>query len=89
MKKIVIGSRGDLALWQAHHVKSRLEGLGCEVELNIIKTQGDKIQHLSFDKLEGKVSFTAKEIEEEALLNKTVDLAVHSHKDLETNPLRA
>jgi hydroxymethylbilane synthase len=70
-------------LWQANFVKSELEKLGCTVEINIIKTQGDKIQHLSFDKLEGKGFFT-KEIEE-ALLNKSVDLAVHSHKDLETN----
>jgi len=85
MKHVIIGSRGsDLALWQAYFVKSELERLGCTVELNIIKTQGDKIQHLSFDKLEGKGFFT-KEIED-ALLNKTVDLAVHSHKDLETNP---
>lgn len=86
-KKVIIGSRGsDLALWQAYRVKAQLEGLGCQVELNIIQTQGDKIQHLSFDKLEGKGFFT-KEIEE-ALLNKKIDLAVHSHKDLETNPPR-
>lgn len=85
MSKIRIGSRGsDLALWQANHVKYQLEALGHQVEINVIKTQGDKIQHLSFDKLEGKGFFT-KEIEE-ALLNNTVDLAVHSHKDLETNP---
>ena len=85
MKHVVIGSRGsDLALWQANFVKSELEKLGCSVEINIIKTQGDKIQHLSFDKLEGKGFFT-KEIEE-ALLNKSIDLAVHSHKDLETTP---
>ena len=84
MALIKIGTRGsDLALWQANFVKSELEKLGCDVELKIIKTQGDKIQHLSFDKLEGKGFFT-KEIEE-ALLDKTVDLAVHSHKDLETN----
>lgn len=85
MKKVIIGSRGsDLALWQAHFVEGELKKLGCEVEIKIIKTQGDKIQHLSFDKLEGKGFFT-KEIEEE-LLNKSIDLAVHSHKDLETNP---
>ena len=85
MQHIIIGSRGsDLALWQAHHVKSQLEKLGCTVELKIIVTQGDAIQHLSFDKLEGKGFFT-KEIEV-ALLNKSIDLAVHSHKDLETNP---
>ncbi len=84
-KKVVIGSRGsDLALWQANHVKAELENLNCEVEIRIIKTQGDKIQHLSFDKLEGKGFFT-KEIEE-VLLNGEVDLAVHSHKDLETTP---
>lgn len=85
MEKVIIGSRGsDLALWQAHFVKSELEKLNCNVEIKIIKTQGDKIQHLSFDKLEGKGFFT-KEIETE-LLDKTIDLAVHSHKDLETNP---
>ena len=85
MEKIIIGSRGsDLALWQANFVKSELEKLNCEVEIKIIKTQGDKIQNLSFDKLEGKGFFT-KEIETE-LLAGTIDLAVHSHKDLETNP---
>lgn len=83
MKQIVIGSRGsDLALWQAHFVQHELEKLNCEVRIKIIKTQGDKIQHLSFDKLEGKGFFT-KELEEE-LLNGSIDLAVHSHKDLET-----
>ncbi len=83
MQKIIIGSRGsDLALWQANFVKAQLESLGAEVEIKIIVTQGDAIQHLSFDKLEGKGFFT-KEIEE-ALLRKEIDLAVHSHKDLET-----
>lgn len=85
MQKIIIGSRGsDLALWQANHVKQQLEDLGVEVEIKIIVTQGDAIQHLSFDKLEGKGFFT-KEIEAE-LLAGAIDLAVHSHKDLETNP---
>ncbi len=85
MRKIIIGSRGsDLALWQANYVKNALENLGHPVEIKIIKTQGDKIQHLSFDKLEGKGFFT-KEIEEE-LLSGSIDLAVHSHKDLETTP---
>ena len=84
MSLIKIGTRGsDLALWQANFVKSELEKLGCNIEIKIIKTQGDKIQNLSFDKLEGKGFFT-KEIED-ALMNKSVDLAVHSHKDLETN----
>ena len=82
---IRIGTRGsDLALWQANHVKNQLESLGCEVNIKIIQTQGDRIQDLSFDKLEGKGFFT-KEIES-ALLSNEIDLAVHSHKDLETFP---
>ena len=85
-KPIIIGSRGsDLALWQAYYTKDLLENLGHRVEIVIIKTQGDRIQHLSFDKMEGKGFFT-KELED-ALLNKDIDLAVHSHKDLPTtNP---
>ncbi len=80
---IKIGSRGsDLALWQANHIKSSLENLGAKVEIKIYKTQGDNIQHLSLDKLEGKGFFT-KELEE-ALLSKEIDLAVQSHKDLPT-----
>jgi hydroxymethylbilane synthase len=80
-----IGTRGsDLALWQANHVKQQLEDLGTTVSIQIISTQGDRIQDLSFDKLEGKGFFT-KEIEQ-ALLENVVDLAIHSHKDLETNP---
>lgn len=86
MQKITIGTRGsELALWQAHFTRDLLEKLGVEVELKIIKTQGDAIQHLSFDKMEGKGFFT-KEIEAE-LLNGNIDLAVHSHKDLETSNL--
>lgn len=83
MKSVRIATRGsELALWQAHYVQRLLREIGLESELNIIKTQGDQIQHLSFDKMEGKGFFT-KEIEE-ALLNDTADLAVHSHKDLPT-----
>lgn len=60
--------------------------IGVASELVIIKTQGDLVQHLSFDKLEGKGFFT-KEIED-ALLRGDVDLAVHSMKDLPTMPPR-
>ena len=82
-EKIIIGTRGSkLALWQAHYTKDKLEALGIEVELKIIKTKGDKIQHLSFDKIEGKGFFT-KEIEDQ-LLNAEIDMAVHSMKDLPT-----
>ena len=81
--KIIIGSRGsELALWQANFVQAELKKIGIHAEIKIIKTQGDKIQYLSFEKLEGKGFFT-KEIEE-ALLKKEIDLAVHSHKDLPT-----
>ena len=86
MKKLIIGTRGsDLALWQANFTKDKLAEIGIEAELKIIKTQGDKILNLRLDKLEGKGFFT-KELEEE-LLNGSIDLAVHSHKDLPTtNP---
>ena len=86
MKKIIIGSRGsDLALWQAYFTKDKLETLGHQVEIKIIKTKGDQIQHLSFDKIEGKGFFT-KELED-ALMNKEIDLAVHSFKDVPTEPV--
>jgi hydroxymethylbilane synthase len=84
-RKIIIGTRGsDLALWQANYTKNLLEEKGNEVEIKIISTAGDRSQQYetSFDKLEGKGFFT-KELEE-SLLNKTIDLAVHSHKDLQT-----
>ena len=82
-RKIIIGSRGsDLAMWQANYVLRKVQKLGLTAEIKIITTQGDAVQDLSFDKLEGKGFFT-KEIEE-ALLNKEIDLAVHSHKDLPT-----
>lgn len=80
---LTIGSRGsDLALWQANFIQKKLKEIGLDSEIKIIKTQGDKIQDLSLDKLEGKGFFT-KEIED-ALLAGEIDLAVHSHKDLPT-----
>lgn len=79
-----IGTRGsDLALWQARLVRALLlEQVGVEAEIEIIKTQGDLDQKATFDKMEGKGFFT-KEIEA-ALLDRSVDLAVHSLKDLQT-----
>jgi len=83
MKKIKIGTRGSqLALWQAEFTRQQLAGNGIASELVIIKTEGDAIQHLSFDKIEGKGFFT-KEIEDH-LLSGDVDMAVHSMKDLPT-----
>lgn len=82
-RNIIIGTRGSqLALWQAHKVKRELEALNFTCELQIIKTQGDKIQDIGFDKMEGKGFFT-KEIET-ALLASEVDVAVHSLKDMPT-----
>ncbi|WP_207532780.1 hydroxymethylbilane synthase [Desertivirga arenae] len=85
-RKVIIGTRGsDLALWQANYVKDQLAKAGLDAELKIIKTQGDSILNLRLDKLQGKGFFT-KELEE-SLLNGSIDLAVHSHKDLPTqNP---
>lgn len=85
---ITIGTRGsELALWQANYTKELLEKQGHEVQIKIISTKGDTSQqwNTSFDKLEGKGFFT-KELEEE-LLAGSIDVAVHSHKDLPTeNP---
>ena len=83
-QKIRIGTRGSkLALWQAHYLQEKLRAIEVETELIIIKTKGDKIQHLGFDKLEGKGFFT-KEIEDH-LLRGDIDMAVHSMKDLPTS----
>ena len=80
---IRIGTRGSkLALWQAEYLKAKFSEIGEQAEYFVIKTKGDQIQNLSFDKIEGKGFFT-KEIEE-ALLKNEVDVAVHSMKDLPT-----
>lgn len=80
---IVIGSRGSaLALWQARHIADRLRELGAETRIEIIKTTGDRIQDVPLAQVGGKGLFT-KEIEE-ALLARTIDLAVHSLKDMPT-----
>ena len=82
-QKIVIGSRGSqLALWQANWVKSELERLhsNADIDIRIISTSGDKIQDVPLSKIGGKGLFV-KEIEE-ALLANEIDLAVHSMKDV-------
>ena len=54
-KRLIIGSRGsDLALWQANFILAKLRNLKIEAEIMVIKTQGDLVQDLSFDKMEGK-----------------------------------
>lgn len=82
---IIIGTRSSkLALWQAEFIKSELQKLypGINVELNKIKTTGDKILDVPLAKVGGKGLFV-KEIEE-ALLRKEADIAVHSMKDVPT-----
>lgn len=84
-KKIIIATRGSkLALWQAEFVQAELKkrNPGLQVELNKIKTTGDKILDVPLAKVGGKGLFV-KEIEE-ALLSRKADLAVHSMKDVPT-----
>ncbi|ABK43258.1 hydroxymethylbilane synthase [Magnetococcus marinus MC-1] len=78
-----IGTRGSaLAVWQAEWVKSQLQAHhpGIIVELELIKTKGDKILDVPLAKVGGKGLFV-KELEE-AMLDGRVDLAVHSMKDV-------
>jgi hydroxymethylbilane synthase len=78
-----IGTRGSqLARWQAEWVRARLAEQGVAAELVVIKTQGDAEVDRPLHELEGKGFFT-KEIEE-ALLDRRIDVAVHSLKDLPT-----
>ena len=83
MMPIRIGSRGSaLALWQSEHIAQQLRGKGHEVEIEVIRTTGDKLQGLAFNKVGTKGMFT-KEIED-ALRDGAIELAVHSLKDLPT-----
>lgn len=84
MKHLRIGSRGSiLARWQAEFVRKQLFQIaGVEAEIIIIKTSGDKMQQSPLTQIGGKGIFI-KELEE-ALLDESVDLAVHSVKDIPT-----
>ncbi len=83
-KKLVLGTRGSaLALWQSNLVASRLSAAaGIEIEIKKIKTKGDKILDAPLAKIGDKGLFV-KEIENE-LLGGSIDLAVHSLKDMPT-----
>ena len=84
MARLRIGSRGSqLALWQANHISGLLRQRGHQVEIEIVKTTGDKITDVALANVGTKGMFT-KEIEE-ALADGRVDLAVHSLKDLPTS----
>jgi hydroxymethylbilane synthase len=81
--KLRIGSRGSqLALWQANHIADLLRSQHHDVEIEIIKTTGDRLQEVTFAEVGSKGMFT-KEIEE-ALASGHIHLAVHSLKDLPT-----
>jgi hydroxymethylbilane synthase len=84
-ERLRIGTRGsELALWQAHWVQSELAHRrpDLDLEIDIIKTKGDKIIDSPLSKIGDKGLFT-REIEQ-ALLRGDIDLAVHSLKDLPT-----
>ena len=87
MNKLTIGTRGSqLALWQARHVATLLAERGIATDAKIIKTTGDKITDVALSQIStaaGRKGVFTKEIEE-ALLDGTIDLAVHSLKDLPT-----
>lgn len=82
--KIRIGTRGSqLALWQAYHVQDKLEAAGVSTEIVTIETKGDKILDVSIAKIGSKGVFT-EEIEEQ-LANGSIDIAVHSAKDMQSS----
>jgi hydroxymethylbilane synthase len=83
VKRLVIATRGSqLALWQADHAKARIGAVAPDlaIDFNVITTSGDKILDVPLAKVGGKGLFV-KEIEQ-ALLDRTADLAVHSMKDV-------
>ncbi len=85
MRILRIGTRGSmLAKWQAESIRKQLfAATGMEAEIVIIKTSGDKMQQAPLTQIGGKGIFI-KELEE-ALLEETIDLAVHSVKDVPTD----
>ncbi len=85
MRTLRIGTRGSLlAKWQAEFIRKRLfAAKGVEAEIVIIKTAGDKLQQVPLTAIGGKGIFI-KELEE-ALLEESIDLAVHSVKDVPTD----
>jgi hydroxymethylbilane synthase len=84
MKHLRIGTRGSLlAKWQAEFVRKLIfQNSGVEGEIIIIKTTGDKMQQSALSQIGGKGIFI-KELED-ALLDESIDIAVHSVKDIPT-----
>jgi hydroxymethylbilane synthase len=84
VRHLRIGTRGSLlAKWQAESVRKQLfQAAGVETEIVIIKTSGDKVQQSALSQIGGKGVFI-KELED-ALLDESIDIAVHSVKDIPT-----
>jgi hydroxymethylbilane synthase len=83
-KTIRIGTRGSkLALWQAEYVASLIKPSGYNTEIVIIETKGDKVLDVSIAKIGSKGVFT--EELEAKLLDGSIDIAVHSAKDLSSD----
>jgi hydroxymethylbilane synthase len=84
MKHLRIGTRGSLlAKWQAEFVRKQIfQTSGIEGEIIVIKTTGDKMQQSALSQIGGKGIFI-KELED-ALLDESIDIAVHSVKDIPT-----
>ncbi len=82
MEKVIrIGTRASkLAMWQAEHVASLIHPSGYRTEIFPMETKGDKIQNVTISKIGSKGVFT-EEIEQ-MLLEGTIDIAVHSAKDI-------
>jgi hydroxymethylbilane synthase len=85
VRPLRIGTRGSLlAKWQAEYVRKHIfQAAGFESEIVIIKTSGDKLQQSSLTQIGGKGIFI-KELED-ALLEESIDIAVHSVKDIPTD----
>ena len=87
MKPVTIGTRGSkLALWQAHWIERQLKDRDIRTRIEIIKTTGDQITDVALAKVGSETGLKGvftKEIEE-ALIGGSIDLAVHSLKDLPT-----
>ena len=85
MSQVVkIGTRGSkLALWQAYHVEGLLHKAGLSTEIVVIDTKGDQILDVSISKIGSKGVFT-QELEDQ-LLDRRIDIAVHSAKDMQSN----
>lgn len=82
--KVRIGTRGSkLALWQAYHVADLLKSKGLETEIVVIETRGDKVLDVSIAKIGSKGVFT-EELEDQ-LASGTIDIAVHSAKDMQSS----